>query len=90
MISTRGDSPALRVAPSCHVAPICHTRGLYRRVHPPPNLSDLGLSLEGGVHPTVRSGQVLPPVSSGPSMGTRALAKLDVRTIGPHCYTIQS
>ena len=36
----------------------------------------------------VRSG--VTPVSSGPSMGTRTLAKLDVRTIGPHCYTIQS
>ena len=40
-----------------------------------------------------RSGQVtvsgVTPVSSGPSMGTRTLAKLDVRTIGTHCYTIQ-
>ena len=29
------------------------TRGLGRRVHPPPNLSDLGLSLEGGGPPNL-------------------------------------
>ena len=34
----------------------------------------------------VRSGQVFSPLSSGPSMGTRALARLDTRTIGPHGY----